>query len=213
MFLPKSWHYLSSSEPEFSLLLAESWVKLSVRFRHVLRAFPTLTRESHRETLDLICLCIPAERAKLVCYVSRGCPSVNRLMWTCFFGLPHWTKHLLVRKRKVRDAFGAAQWLWLLLGTVDGQIGTLLFGYHPALEWAAQAGCRVSILRDIQDPMESGPEQPTLAGLGDIQRSFQHQRFCDNSQLFQIPVFWKPTSHWRVKWWVRSPILHRLDEF
>lgn len=32
-------------------------------------------------------------------------------------------------------------------------------------------------------------------------------------QLFQVPVFWKPTSHWRVKSWVRSLILHRLDEF
>lgn len=146
------------------------------------------------------------------------------LVWTswcghAFFGLPHWTKHLLVRKRKVRDAFGAARWLWLLLSAMmldallDGQIGTLLFGYHPALEWAAQAGCRVSIHRDIQDPMEFGPEQPTRAGLEDIHRSFQHQWFCGNSQLFLVPVFWKPTSHWRVKSWVRSLILHRLDEF
>jgi len=52
-----------------------------------------------------------------------------------------------------------------LLDVVDGWIGHLLFYYlegDPALEQVAHAGCGVSILGDIQNPMGLSPEQPAF---------------------------------------------------
>lgn len=108
----------------------------------------------------------------------EGCPNVDMPMWTGFFGLPHWTRYSLVRKKKAWDAFATAQWLWPLPGIDDSQVGTLLFCWSDT-----GAGCPGRQLHDVESPfLETfktqtwlSPDWPALAGLGDLQSSSQPQ--------------------------------------
>lgn len=115
------------------------WAKLSfnswcLNQTHV-HALPALLRDDQRETQE------PAERAKQVFPVF--CPHVDRPMWTGSFGLPHWTRYSLVRKKKAWDASGIAQWLWVLPGIEDSQVGTSSFLMGRVVQhWSSCPGRR-----------------------------------------------------------------------
>jgi len=81
---PKSWHCLCVYNADGSPLLAKTQVKLSVSDTD---ACSELSQEMTRGT--------PWSQQRLLskCLLYlEGCPSVDRPMWTGFFGLPHWTR-------------------------------------------------------------------------------------------------------------------------